>query len=95
MVLDTIEALFGMFRAQAIVRDELVRLSGWLKDRAVTAVVTGERGENGALTRYGIEEYVSDCAIVLDHRGRERAATRWLQVVRYRGSAHETNEYRS
>ena len=93
VVLDTIEALFGMFKSQAIVRAELVRLFRWLKDRAVTAVVTGERGENDALTRYGIEQYVSDCVIALDHRTRDEISTRWLQVVKYRGSEHGTSRY--
>ena len=93
VVLDTIEALFGMFKSQAIVRAELVRLFRWLKDRAVTAVVTGERGENDALTRYGIEQYVSDCVIALDHRTRDEISTRWLQVVKYRGSEHATSKY--
>ena len=93
VVLDTIEALFGMFSSQAIVRAELVRLFRWLKDRAVTAVVTGERGENDALTRYGIEQYVSDCVIALDHRARDEISTRRLQVVKYRGSAHGTSQY--
>ena len=93
VVLDTIEALFGMFSSEAIVRAELVRLFRWLKDRAVTAVVTGERGENDALTRYGIEQYVSDCVIALDHRTRDEISTRWLQVVKYRGSEHATSRY--
>ena len=93
VVLDTIESLFGMFKAQAIVRAELGRLFRWLKDRAVTAVVTGERGDNDSLTRYGIEEYVSDCVIALDHRSQNEVSTRRLQVVKYRGSAHETNQY--
>jgi circadian clock protein KaiC len=92
VVLDTIELLFGAFRDQAIVRAELGRLFRWLEDRAVTAIVTGERG-NAGLTRHGIEEYVSDCVIVLDHRIRDEISTRRLRVVKYRGSAHETNEY--
>ena len=93
VVLDTIEALFGMFKSQSIVRAELVRLFRWLKDRAVTTVVTGERTEDDPLTRYGIEQYVSDCVIALDHRTRDEVSTRRLQVVKYRGSAHETNQY--
>jgi circadian clock protein KaiC len=93
VVLDTIEALFGAFQAQAVVRAELVRLFRWLKDRAVTAIVTGERGDGGALTRHGIEEYVSDCVIALDHRILNEVSTRWLRVVKYRGSAHQANEY--
>jgi len=93
VVLDTIEALFGAFAAQAVVRNELVRLFGWLKERGVTAVVTGESGDGGALTRHGIEEYVSDCVITLDHRIRNQVSTRWLRVVKYRGSAHQANEY--
>ena len=93
VVLDSIESLFGMFKDRAIVRAELGRLFGWLEDRAVTTIVTGERGDNDSLTRHGIEEYVSDCVIVLDHRVYEGVATRRLQVVKYRGSAHETNQY--
>ena len=92
VVLDSIEVLFGAFKAQAIVRAELGRLFGWLEGREVTAVVTGERADD-ALTRHGIEEYVSDCVIVLDHRVHEGVATRRLQVIKYRGSTHETNEY--
>ena len=92
VVLDTIEVLFGAFQEQAIVRTELRRLFYWLEERSVTAIVTGERGENG-LTRHGIEEYVSDCVIVLDQRVREQISTRVLRVVKYRGSTHETNEY--
>ena len=92
VVLDTIELLFGAFRDQPIVRAELGRLFRRLEDRAVTAIVTGERGGN-ALTRHGIEEYVSDCVIVLDHRMHEEISTRRLRVVKYRGSAHGTNEY--
>jgi len=93
VVLDTIEALFGAFQAQTVVRSELARLFRWLKDRAVTAIVTGERGESAALTRHGIEEYVSDCVIALDRRNWNEVSTRRLQVVKYRGSAHGTNEY--
>ena len=73
-------------------RAELGRLFRWLEDRGVTAIVTGERGD-GSLTRHGIEEYVSDCVIVLDHRVSDQISTRRLRVVKYRGSAHGTNEY--
>ena len=94
VVLDTIELLFGAFPNQAIVRAELSRLFRRLEDRAVTAIITGEQGDNAhALTRHGIEEYVSDCVIVLDHRMHEEISTRRLRVVKYRGSAHGTNEY--
>ena len=93
VVLDTIESLFDTFKAQAIVRGELGRLFRWLEDRAVTAIVTGEPGDHDSLTRHGIEEYVSDCVIALDHRRQNEVSTRRLQVVKYRGSAHETNEY--
>jgi circadian clock protein KaiC len=92
VVLDTIEILFGAFGADSIVRSELSRLARWLEDRGVTAIVTGERGD-ASITRHGIEEYVSDCVIVLDHRVREEISTRRLRVVKYRGSAHGTNEY--
>ena len=92
VVLDTIEVLFGAFGADSIVRAELGRLARWLEERGVTAIVTGERGD-GTITRHGIEEYVSDCVIVLDHRVREEISTRRLRVVKYRGSAHGTNEY--
>jgi circadian clock protein KaiC len=92
VVLDTLENLFGAFSDAATVRSELRRLFGWLKERGVTAVVTGERGD-GSLTRHGIEEYVSDCVIVLDHRVTEQTSTRRLRVLKYRGSLHGTNEY--
>jgi circadian clock protein KaiC len=92
IVIDTIETLFGAFSNKAVLRSELRRLLGWLKERQVTAVITGERGD-GTLTRYGIEEYVSDCVIVLDHRVIEQTSTRRLRVLKYRGSLHGTNEY--
>nr|WP_284507412.1 circadian clock protein KaiC [Caballeronia sp. ATUFL_M2_KS44] len=92
VVLDTIETLFSSFKDTSVLRTELRRLFEWLKDRGVTAIVTGERGE-GQLTRYGIEEYVSDCVVVLDNRVRDQITTRRLRVVKYRGSAHGTNEY--
>jgi circadian clock protein KaiC len=92
VVLDTIEALFSGFKDQAVLRAELRRLFGWLKDRGVTAVITGERGD-GQLTRYGIEEYVSDCVILLDNRVHDQVTTRRLRIVKYRGSSHGTNEY--
>jgi circadian clock protein KaiC len=92
VVLDTIETLFSGFRNEAILRAELRRLFRWLKDKGVTAVITAERGE-GALTRQGLEEYVSDCVILLDHRVQNQLTTRRLRVVKYRGSAHGTNEY--
>jgi circadian clock protein KaiC len=92
VAIDTIETLFGAFTDTAVLRRELRRLFGWLKDRGVTAVITGERGD-GTLTRHGIEEYVSDCVIVLDHRVSEQASTRRLRILKYRGSHHGTNEY--
>ena len=92
VVLDTIEALFSGFKDQAVLRAEIRRLFSWLKDRGVTAVITGERGD-GQLTRYGIEEYVSDCVILLDNRVHDQVTTRRLRIVKYRGSSHGTNEY--
>jgi circadian clock protein KaiC len=92
VVLDTIEALFAGLSNQAILRSELRRLFEWLKDKGVTAIITGERGD-GQLTRHGLEEYVSDCVILLDHRVHEHITTRRLRVVKYRGTAHGTNEY--
>ena len=92
VVLDTIETLFGAFTNHAIVRAELRRLFRWLKDKGVTAIVTAERGEGG-LTRFGLEEYVADCVILLDHRVIDQISTRRLRVVKYRGSTHGTNEY--
>ena len=86
VVIDTIETLFGAFSNTAILRSELRRLFGWLKERGVTAVITGERGD-GTLTRHGIEEYVSDCVIVLDHRVTEQTSTRRLRILKYRGLA--------
>ncbi|WP_395677591.1 circadian clock protein KaiC [Inquilinus sp.] len=92
VVLDTVEALFSGLADTTILRAELRRLFAWLKDRGVTAIITAERGE-GQLTRYGIEEYVSDCVILLDNRVQDQVTTRRLRVVKYRGSAHGTNEY--
>lgn len=92
VVLDTIEALFSGFGDSTILRAELRRLFAWLKARGVTAIITAERGE-GQLTRHGIEEYVSDCVILLDNRVIDQITTRRLRVVKYRGSAHGTNEY--
>jgi circadian clock protein KaiC len=92
VALDTVEVLFGALANQGILRAELHRLFRWLKDKGVTAVVTGERGE-GLITRFGLEEYVADCVIVLDHRVNEQVSTRRLRIVKYRGSLHGTNEY--
>ena len=92
VALDSIDVLFGAFGDDIIVRAELLRLARWLEERGVTTILTGERGAHG-LTRLGIEEYVSDCVIALDHRVREEISTRRLRVVKYRGSAHGTNEY--
>lgn len=92
VVLDTVEALFAGVPNHAILRSELRRLFRWLKDRGVTAIITAERGDS-AFTRYGLEEYVADCVILLDHRIADQVSTRRLRVVKYRGSAHGTNEY--
>jgi circadian clock protein KaiC len=92
VVLDTLEALFSELPNHAILRAELHRLFRWLKDRGMTAIITGERGQD-SLTRYGLEEYVADCVIVLDQRMREQISTRRLRVMKYRGSAHGTNEF--
>ncbi len=92
VVLDTIETLFSGLSNDAILRSELRRLFHWLKDKGVTAVITGEQGQ-AALTRQGLEEYVSDCVIFLDHRIIDQISTRRLRVVKYRGSTHGTNEY--
>ena len=92
VVLDTIENLFAGLTNQGILRAELRRLFLWLKEKGVTAIVTGEQGE-GKLTRHGLEEYVSDCVILLDHRVINQISTRRLRIVKYRGSAHGTNEF--
>jgi circadian clock protein KaiC len=92
VVVDTIETLFGAFSNSALLRSELQRLFGWLKERGITSVITAERGD-GTLTRHGIEEYVSDCVIVLDHRVTAQTSTRRLRILKYRGSLHGTNEY--
>jgi circadian clock protein KaiC len=92
VVLDSIESLFASLANEAILRSELRRLFRWLKDRKLTAMVTGERGE-GKLTRHGLEEYIPDCVILLDHRVTETVFTRRLRIVKYRGSTHGTNEY--
>ena len=92
VVLDTIESLFSVFSNQAILRAEIRRLFDWLKDKGMTTVITAERGD-GTLTRQGLEEYVSDCVILLDHRVHNQVSTRRLRIVKYRGTAHGTNEY--
>jgi circadian clock protein KaiC len=92
VVLDTIENLFTGLKDATLVRVELRRLFAWLKDKGVTAIITGERGD-GQLTRHGLEEYVSDCVILLDNRVHDQITTRLLRVVKYRGSTHGTNEY--
>ncbi len=92
VVLDTLEALFAGLRNESIVRAELRRLFRWLKGKGVTAVITAERGRE-QLTRHGLEEYVSDCVILLDHRVNDQIATRHLRVVKYRGALHGTNEF--
>jgi circadian clock protein KaiC len=92
VVLDTIEGLFARLSNQAVVREALHRLFRWLKAKGVTVIMTGERGE-GPLTRYGLEEYVSDCVISLDHRVSDLGTTRRIRVVKYRGATHGTNEY--
>jgi circadian clock protein KaiC len=91
VVLDSVEVLFGSLDT-ATVRSELYRLFAWLKERELTAIVTGEKG-TGPVTRHGIEEYVSDCVITLDHRVQEQVSNRRMRVVKYRGSMHGTNEY--
>jgi circadian clock protein KaiC len=92
VVLDTIEMLFAGFSNPVFLRSEIRRLFRWMKDKGVTAIVTGEKGE-GLLTRYGLEEYIADCVIILDHRIDQQISTRRLRVVKYRGSQHGTNEY--
>ena len=92
VVLDTLEALFSALPNEAIVRAELRRLFRWLKEKGVTAVITCERG-NGRLTRYGLEEYVADCVILLDNRVENQISTRRLRIIKYRGTSHGTNEY--
>ncbi|WDF80654.1 circadian clock protein KaiC [Mucilaginibacter sp. KACC 22773] len=93
VVLDTLENLFSGLTDQTILRAELRRLFGFLKGKGVTAIITGEKGEGPSLTRQGLEEYVSDCVILLDHRVINQISTRRLRVIKYRGSQHGTNEY--
>jgi len=92
VVVDTIETLFSGLENEQLLRSELRRLFEWLKSKSVTAIITAERGE-GTLTRYGLEEYVADCVILLDNRVHDELSTRRLRIVKYRGSAHGTNEY--
>lgn len=92
IVLDTLEALFSGFPNESILRAEIRRLFRWLKDRGITAIVTAEKGKD-TFTRHGLEEYISDCVIVLDHRVTGQVSTRRFRIVKYRGSMHGTNEY--
>jgi len=93
VVLDTVEALFAGLSNHSVLRAELRRLFRWLKDRGVTAVITGEKGSGEQITRYGLEEYVADCVITLDQRIADQVSTRRLRVLKYRGTSHGTNEY--
>jgi circadian clock protein KaiC len=93
IVLDTLETLFVGFENEFILRSELQRLFNWIKERQLTAIITAERGKEGSLTRHGIEEYVSDCVIVLDNRMQNQISTRRLRILKYRGSPHGSNEY--
>ena len=92
VVLDTVESLFAGLPNPLILRSELRRLFRWLKDKGMTAIITGEKGDQ-TLTRYGLEEYISDCVIFLDHRVTDQLSTRRMRIVKYRGSIHGTNEY--
>ena len=92
VVLDTIEVLFAAFSDQNIIRAEIKRLFRWLADKGVTAIVTGESGER-SITRQGLEEYVADFVLVFNHLINDETATRRLRIVKYRGSAHGTNEF--
>ena len=92
VALDTIEVLFGALKNQGVLRAELHRLFRWLKDKGVSAIVTAERGD-GRMTRHGLEEFVADCVILLDHRVTEQLSTRRMRIVKYRGTLHGTNEY--
>jgi circadian clock protein KaiC len=93
VVLDSLESLFAGITDLGILRLEIKRLFRWLKEKKVTAVVTGEPGQNGSFTRHGLEEYISDCIILLDNRVRDQIATRRIRVIKYRGSSHGTSEY--
>ena len=93
VVLDSLESIFGGITDIGILRLEIKRLFRWLKEKNVTAIVTGELGQNGSYTRHGMEEYISDCIILLDNRVREEMATRRVRVIKYRGSSHGTSEY--
>lgn len=92
LVIDTLETVFGGMSNHGLLRSELKRLFNWLKERGVTTIITAERGD-GLLTRHGLEEYVSDCVVLLDHRVNDQISTRRLRVVKYRGSTHGSNEY--
>jgi circadian clock protein KaiC len=93
VVLDSLESLFAGIMDIGILRLEIKRLFRWLKEKQVTAIVTGEPGQNGSYTRHGMEEYISDCIILLDNRVRDQIATRRVRVIKYRGSSHGTSEY--
>ncbi len=94
VVLDTIETLFGLLNNQALIRNELKRLFRWLKEKGITAIVTAEKGQlENSISRYGLEEYVADCVIVLDRRQLNDISTRRMMIIKYRGSSHGGNEY--
>jgi circadian clock protein KaiC len=90
VALDSVEVLFSALPNHTILRAELQRLFRWLKNKGVSAVVTAERGD-GTMTRFGLEEYIADCVILLDHRVAEQVSTRRLRIVKYRGTLHGTS----
>ena len=92
VVLDSIESIFAGITNFGILRLEIKRLFRWLKEKQVTAIVTGEPVQE-TYTRHGLEQYISDCIILLDNRVSEQIAIRRIRVVKYRGSNHGTNEY--
>jgi len=93
VVLDSLESIFSGVTDNGVLRFEMKRLFRWLKEKQVTTIVSGEQGENGSYTRHGLEEYISDCIILLDNRVRDQIATRRIRIVKYRGSKHGTSEY--
>lgn len=93
VVLDSLESIFAGITDSGILRLEIKRLFRWLKEKQVTVIVTGEPGQNGSFTRHGLEEYISDCIILLDNRVRDQIATRRIRIIKYRGSSHGTSEY--
>ena len=94
VVLDSLGALFYQFENPGILRREILRLVDQLREMGVTSIMTAERVEEyGPITRFGIEEFVSDCVVVLRHQLLDEKVRRTIQIYKLRGDRHYKDEF--